>query len=161
MENSVDINDFLSDHEYSSYDEEMVSEELEPSDECGTKRSDSRVESIKDDSAHSPQPRQFNDRIQEVKRRYTRRVSILEVTGILCESYNLLQRGRIPLLKDLSEETFSRSIIEVMLQEIEEGTCPIVIQKNGELLSISDFDARGVKYHLDYIKAIWRQQKRY
>nr|WQH58040.1 MAG: MC108R [Molluscum contagiosum virus] len=165
MENSADINDFLSGEDFSSY-EEMGSDELtEPSEEGSASKPseykvDSRVDSRDDVETQSP-PRQISERITDIKRRYTRRISLFEITGILCESFNLLQRGRLPLVSDLSDETFREEILHVVVREIEEGTCPVVIQKNGELLSVTDFDATGLRYHLDYIISIWKQQHRY
>nr|WIK87547.1 RNA polymerase subunit RPO19 [Oriental turtle dovepox virus] len=168
MDNSMDINDILlsddNDNDYKSYDgdEDSISDIGEISDDCcTTKQSDSRIESFKfDDTTQSPHPKQLSERIKAIKQRYTRRISLFEITGILSESYNLLQRGRIPLLNDLTEETFKDSIINIMFKEIEQGNCPIVIQKNGELLSLTDFDKKGVQYHLDYIKTIWRNQRK-
>lgn len=168
MEISAEINDFLSNEEFSSYEEESDDEATEPTEECCT---DPKSTCVRDVEAHvvskeeveisSPQPRQASSRITELKRRYTRRMSLYELTGIICESYNLLQRGRLPLVHDLSDETFERNLLHVLVQEIEEGTCPVVIQKNGKLLSVSDFDQDALKYHLDYIVAIWKQQRRF
>ncbi|QGN68103.1 DNA-dependent RNA polymerase 19 kD subunit [Equine molluscum contagiosum-like virus] len=166
MENSADLNDFLSGEEFSSY-EEMESDEMtEPSEGASASKAseykvDSRVDSRDDAEPTSPQPRQISERIADIKRRYTRRISLFELTGILCESFNLLQRGRLPLVSDLSDETFREQILHVVVREIEEGTCPVVIQKNGELLSVNDFDPTGLRYHLDYVIDIWKQQRRY
>nr|WGO62722.1 DNA-directed RNA polymerase 19 kDa subunit [Wadden Sea poxvirus] len=99
--------------------------------------------------------------ISSIKKRYTRRVSLFEITGILAESYNLLQRGRLPLLSNFTELTFNDNILHIVIKEIKEGTCPIIIEKNGELLSINDFDDTGLDYHLNYIINIWKQQHRY
>ncbi|ARE67724.1 SWPV1-215 [Shearwaterpox virus] len=166
MDDSIDINGIVlsDDNDYNSYDEdeESLSDiNEEASDDCCTaKQTDSRVESfIEEQSEQSPHPKQQNEKTRTVKQRYTRRISLIEMTGILCESYNSLQRGRIPLINDISNETFKKySLVEVMFMEIEQGNCPIVIQKNGELLSLSDFDQKGVLYHLSYIKDIWKVQ---
>lgn len=167
MEISAEINDFLSNDEYSSYEDESE-DAAEPTDECCT---DAKTTCVRNVEAHvdskeeieiaSPQPRQISERIAELKRRYTRRMSLFELTGIISESYNLLQRGRMPLVHNLSDETFTRNLLHVLVQEIEEGTCPVVIQKNGKLLSVKDFDPSALRYHLDYITAIWKQQRRY
>ncbi|UOX38678.1 DNA-directed RNA polymerase 19 kDa subunit [Finch poxvirus] len=166
MDDSIDINGIAlsDDNDYNSYDEddESLSDiNEEASDDCCTaKQSDSRIESlIEEQSVQSPHPKQQSERMKTIKQRYTRRISLIEMTGILCESYNSLQRGRIPLLNNLSDETFKKhSLVETMFMEIEQGNCPIVIQKNGELLSLSDFDQKGVMYHLSYIKSIWKVQ---
>lgn len=166
MNTSMDINDMTlsDDNDYSSYEEDgdIMSDIDELSDEdcCTTKDSDVKIESFKfeDVSMLSPQPKQLSERIKTIKQRYTRRISIFEITGILCESFNLLQRGRIPLLNNLSDDTFKDSLIKAMFDEIEQGNCPIVIKKNGELLSLNDFDKKGVEYHLNYIKSIWKTQ---
>ncbi|AEN03695.1 DNA-dependent RNA polymerase subunit rpo19 [Yokapox virus] len=105
--------------------------------------------------------KQIGDSILTAKRRYTRRISLLEITGILAESYNLLQRGRLPLVSEFSDETLKKNMLSIIIKEIEEGTCPIIIEKNGELLSIKDFDSNGLKFHLDYIIKIWKLQNRY
>ncbi|ADT91124.1 DNA-dependent RNA polymerase subunit RPO19 [Cotia virus SPAn232] len=99
--------------------------------------------------------------ISLIKKRYTRRISLFEITGIIAESYNLLQRGRMPLVSDLSDETLKQNILHVLIKEIEEGVCPIVIEKNGELLSIKDFDNIGLSKHINYIINIWKKQNRY
>ncbi|QRI42960.1 RNA polymerase subunit RPO19 [Cheloniid poxvirus 1] len=168
MDDSIDINGIVlsDDNDYNSYDEdeESLSDiNEEASDDCCTaKQTDSRIESfIEEQSIQSPHPKQQSEKTRIIKQRYTRRISLIEMTGILCEDYNSLQRGRIPLLNDLSDETFKKySLVEIMFMEIEQGNCPIVIQKNGELLSLSDFDQKGVMHHLSYIKDIWKVQNK-
>ncbi|AUL80572.1 DNA-dependent RNA polymerase subunit rpo19 [Vaccinia virus] len=54
-----------------------------------------------------------------------------------------------------------QNMLHVIIQELEEGSCPIVIEKTGELLSVNDFDKDGLKFHLDYINNIWKLQKPY
>uniref|UniRef100_A0AAU7E1T3 DNA-directed RNA polymerase 19 kDa subunit n=1 Tax=Rousettus bat poxvirus TaxID=3141933 RepID=A0AAU7E1T3_9POXV len=168
MEISAELNDFLSNEEFSSYEEESEEEAGEATEECCTdpkstcaRDVDTRVVSKDEIEVPSPQPRQISARITELKRRYTRRLSLYELTGIIAESFNLLQRGRIPLVSDLSDDTFKRNLLHVLVQEIEEGTCPVIIQKNGALLSVRDFDQDALRYHLDYIVAIWKQQRRF
>ncbi|QRY18976.1 ORF-106 [Teiidae poxvirus 1] len=163
MDNSMDINEatLSDDNDYNSYEEDESMSDEELSDDCSvTKQVESKVESFRSDPTQSPHPKQLSERIKLIKHRYTRRISLYEITGILCESYNLLQRGRIPLTDDLTEETFKNSLIDTMFKEIEQGNCPIVIQKNGELLSLNDFDKKGVKYHLEYVKSIWKDQRK-
>ncbi len=159
-----DIVDFESTEENEESEEEYEEEATETSDVSSSVRpsSDYNVESAATVSSfQSPQLAQTSQRVSAMKRRYTRRISLFEITGIIAESFNLLQRGRLPLVKNISNETFKEKILHIVVREIQEGTCPIVIEKNGELLSINDFDGKGVRYHLDYIINIWKQQNRF
>ncbi|AXN56182.1 DNA-dependent RNA polymerase subunit rpo19 [Vaccinia virus] len=164
MADTDDIIDYESDDltEYEDDEEEEEDgESLETSD-IDPKSSYKIVESASThiEDAHS-NLKHIGNHIFALKRRYTRRISLFEIAGIIAESYNLLQRGRLPLVSEFSDETMKQNMLHVIIQEIEEGSCPIVIEKNGELLSVNDFDKDGLKFHLDYIIKIWKLQKRY
>nr|WGO01987.1 DNA-dependent RNA polymerase subunit RPO19 [Vaccinia virus]WGO02215.1 DNA-dependent RNA polymerase subunit RPO19 [Vaccinia virus]WGO02444.1 DNA-dependent RNA polymerase subunit RPO19 [Vaccinia virus]WOG35521.1 DNA-dependent RNA polymerase subunit RPO19 [Vaccinia virus]WOG35749.1 DNA-dependent RNA polymerase subunit RPO19 [Vaccinia virus] len=164
MADTDDIIDYESDDltEYEDDEEEEEDgESLETSD-IDHKSSYKIVESASThiEDAHS-NLKHIGNHISALKRRYTRRISLFEIAGIIAESYNLLQRGRLPLVSEFSDETMKQNMLHVIIQEIEEGFCPIVIEKNGELLSVNDFDKDGLKFHLDYIIKIWKLQKRY
>ncbi|AAR07452.1 96R [Yaba monkey tumor virus] len=165
MDDSDEIVNFASDEEddndnISDYDDDK--ESPESSDILSHKQSDYKIESASinvDEQLSSS--KQLSNKIMAIKKRYTRRISLFEITGIIAESYNLLQRGRLPLISNLTDETVDKNMLHVVISEINEGTCPIIIEKNGELLSINDFDKTGIKSHLDYIINIWKQQGRY
>ncbi|QED21239.1 DNA-dependent RNA polymerase subunit RPO19 [Borealpox virus] len=160
MADTDDIIDYESDDLTEYEDDEEDEESLETSDidpKSSYKIVDSASTHIED--AHSNLKQ--GNHISALKRRYTRRISLFEIAGIIAESYNLLQRGRLPLVSEFSNETMKQNMLHVIIQEIEEGSCPIVIEKNGELLSVNDFDKDGLKFHLDYIIKIWKLQKRY
>ncbi|ABQ43571.1 RNA polymerase subunit rpo19 [Tanapox virus] len=168
MDDSDEIINFASeedddedeDNNISDYDDDK--ESLESSDILSNKQSDYKIESASinvDEQVSSS--KQLSSKIITIKKRYTRRISLFEITGIIAESYNLLQRGRLPLVSNLTDETIKQNMLHVVIDEIKEGTCPIIIEKNGELLSINDFDKIGIKTHLDYIINIWKQQGRY
>ncbi|ABI99260.1 RNA polymerase subunit RPO19 [Deerpox virus W-848-83] len=170
MADTDDIIDYESEDDMSEYEEEEDDEDnetksLESSDVISLKQSNYKAELSTNLEEEVPQPGQssknVNSKILAIKKRYTRRISLLEITGIIAESYNLLQRGRLPLISNLSDETMKQKILHIVIQEIEEGTCPIIIEKNGELLSTNDFDKTGLKNHLDYIISIWKNQNRY
>ncbi|CCD83276.1 DNA-dependent RNA polymerase subunit rpo19 [Squirrelpox virus] len=170
MAESGDVAEFVSpgdvdEDEPSDFDEE---EDKSPdtSDVRTTSQASLKVEYVSDaqimeEDPQSLMPKQVSARVEALKRRYTRRISLFELTGILAESYNLLQRGRIPLVQDLSDETLRQRLLHVVVREIEEGTCPIVVEKNGEMLSVRDFDQAGLRHHLDFVIKIWKQQHRY
>lgn len=48
----------------------------------------------------------------------------------------------MPLVLNLSDDTMKQKILHIVIEEIKEGTCPIIIEKNGELLSVTDFDKK-------------------
>ncbi|ADC53852.1 RNA polymerase subunit Rpo19 [Pseudocowpox virus] len=98
-------------------------------------------------------------RVEELKARYTRRMSLFELTGIVAESFNLLCRGRLPLVADAADPALD-SELKVVVRELEEGVCPIVIEKNGEFLAPGDFDPECLKYHLNYMTDLWKSQGR-
>lgn len=98
-------------------------------------------------------------RVEALKARYTRRMSLFELTGIIAESFNLLCRGRLPLVADPADPRLD-SELRVVLQEIREGACPIVVEKNGEHLAPQDFDRECLEFHLDYVADLWRMQGR-
>ncbi|QQG31583.1 RNA polymerase subunit RPO19 [Swinepox virus] len=162
MADSEDIIEYSSNEEEDSdYEEEEEDEPTDTSDVPSLKPSNykdisTNVEDIQENIKN------ISTKISAIKRRYTRRISLFEVVGIIAESYNLLQRGRLPLILDLSDETMMKNnIIRITIKEIKDDTCPIIIEKNGELLSTSDFDRNGLMYHLDYIIRIWKKQNRY
>ncbi|QAV40153.1 m94r [Myxoma virus] len=164
MDDEGDVSEYYSeeDSEYAKEeDADEPTESLDTSDVPSLKEN-FKVESI---SSNIEEPIQVNkvtiSKISDIKKRYTRRISLFEVTGIVAESYNLLQRGRLPLLMDLSNDTLDDNILNVVIKEIEEETCPIVIEKNGELLSVTDFDKKGLMMHLKYVTTIWKNQGRY
>ncbi|QDJ95097.1 RNA polymerase subunit RPO19 [Hypsugopox virus] len=176
MADSGDIIDYVSeveddDSEYSISDNDNDeddgnnSDSLETSDIVSYKQSNFKFESnsthVEDDEVIVPQFKNISAKILALKKRYTRRISLFEITGIIAESYNTLQRGRLPLVQNLSDETLKQKMLHIIIQEIKEGTCPIIIEKNGELLSTNDFDKNGVDIHLDYIINIWKLQNRY
>ncbi|ADY76859.1 PP225 [Orf virus] len=98
-------------------------------------------------------------RVEELKARYTRRMSLFELTGIVAESFNLLCRGRLPLVADAADPALDNEL-KVVVRELEEGVCPIVIEKNGEFLSPGDFDPECLRYHLTYMTDLWKSQGR-
>ncbi|WZD65818.1 RNA polymerase subunit Rpo19 [Bovine papular stomatitis virus] len=98
-------------------------------------------------------------RVEELKARYTRRMSLFELTGIVAESFNLLCRGRLPLVADPTDPALDNEL-KVVVREIEENVCPIVIEKNGEFLSTQDFDPECLRYHLEYMTDLWKSQGR-
>ncbi|AWU47139.1 RNA polymerase [Sea otter poxvirus] len=126
-------------------------------DKCSIKVESSDIVDIQ--SVASPQD--CGQRMIDIKRRYTRRMSLIELTGIIAESVNSIQRGRIPLVTNLSSNTARENLLHVVVREIEEGNCPIVVKKNGEYLSTADFDESALHHHLSYITKIWKQQSRY
>ncbi|ASK51302.1 RNA polymerase subunit (RPO19) [Eptesipox virus] len=169
MADSGDIIDYVSeeddDSEYSITEDENEDSSLdspETSDFVSYKPSNINFESnsihIEEDI---PQYKNISAKISALKRRYTRRISLIEITGIIAESFNLLQRGRLPLVQNLSNDTLKQKMLHIIIQEIKEGTCPIIIEKNGELLSINDFDKKGIDTHIEYITNIWKLQNRY
>ncbi|AOP31602.1 RNA polymerase [Skunkpox virus] len=162
MADTDDIIDYESEEltEYED-DEEEEEESLEASDidpKSSYKIVDSASTHIEDTHTNL---KHIGNHISALKRRYTRRISLFEIAGIIAESYNLLQRGRLPLVSTFSDETMKQNMLHVIIQEIEEGSCPIIIEKNGELLSVNDFDKNGLIFHLDYIIKIWKLQQRY
>ncbi|AST09517.1 RNA polymerase [NY_014 poxvirus] len=164
MEDTDDIIDYdseeLTEYEDDEEEEELSLENSDVEPKSSYKIIDSASTQI-DESQPQLNIKQIGDAILASKRRYTRRISLLEITGILAESYNLLQRGRLPLVSEFSEDTLKKNMLHIIIKEIEEGTCPIIIEKNGELLSVKDFDLDGLKFHLDYIIKIWKLQHRY
>ncbi|ASC55560.1 RNA polymerase subunit RPO19-like protein [Seal parapoxvirus] len=98
-------------------------------------------------------------RIEDLKLRYTRRMSLFELTGIVAESFNLLCRGRLPLVADSTDSALD-SELKVVVRELDEGVCPIVVEKNGEFLSPRDFDQECLRFHLDYMTNLWKKQGR-
>ncbi|UKB77164.1 major core protein 4b [Lumpy skin disease virus] len=164
------IDDYISDEDASDEFEEEEEEEeesLETSDVPSLKQSNYKVGSsisinIEDTNQQNiTNASLISSKISAIKKRYTRRVSLFEITGIIAESYNLLQRGRMPLVLNLSDDTMKQKILHIVIEEIKEGTCPIIIEKNGELLSVTDFDKKGLYNHLDYIINIWKKQNRF
>ncbi|QHR82636.1 DNA-dependent RNA polymerase subunit RPO19 [Brazilian porcupinepox virus 1] len=168
MADSDDIIDYVSDdisedeyddrYQEDDEDDENTTKSLETSDILSNKQSNYKVDSI---TSVEESITNISNSILLIKKRYTRRISLFEITGILAESYNLLQRGRLPLINDLSDETMKQNILHILIKEINEGTCPIIIEKNGELLSVSDFDKIGLSRHINYIINIWKKQNRY
>ncbi|AAN02821.1 RNA polymerase subunit [Lumpy skin disease virus] len=163
------IDDYISDEDASDEFEEEEEEEesLETSDVPSLKQSNYKVGSsisinIEDTNQQNiTNASIISSKISAIKKRYTRRISLFEITGIIAESYNLLQRGRMPLVLNLSDDTMKQKILHIVIEEIKEGTCPIIIEKNGELLSVTDFDKKGLYNHLDYIINIWKKQNRF
>ncbi|QHG62655.1 RNA polymerase subunit RPO19 [Cetacean poxvirus 1] len=159
------IEDDVSDDDLKSDIEKEVELETETSGDLINSKHSYKISytsSLKHELAQSLQtPHQVSFRISNIKKRYTRRISLIEITGIIAESYNLLQRGRLPLVSNLSNDVLKENMLRIIVREIEEGTCPVVIEKNGEILSVKDFDQTGLQYHLNYIINIWKQQKRY
>ncbi|AIZ77332.1 putative RNA polymerase subunit RPO19 [Parapoxvirus red deer/HL953] len=98
-------------------------------------------------------------RIEALKARYTRRMSLFELTGIVAESFNLLCRGRLPLVADAADPALDNEL-KVVVAEIEQGVCPVVIEKNGEFLSTRDFDPECLRFHLEYMVNLWKSQGR-
>ncbi|ABJ09017.1 RNA polymerase subunit RPO19 [Nile crocodilepox virus] len=157
MENFSEFDDYASD-DPDSYTESADELEVTPSEDVSQLTEPSATRNfIREETSGIEN---VSEKILEIKRNYTRRISLLELTGILAESYNLLQRGRLPLVNDLSEATFRKSLLQIFIQEIEEDNCPVVVCKNGRLMSLKDFDPDGVRYHLDYIKSLWKQQRK-
>ncbi|AKJ93753.1 RNA polymerase (RPO19) [Raccoonpox virus] len=162
MADTDDIIDYESE-ELTEYEDDEEEEESPEASDIDPKSSYKVVDSASThiEGAHSNLNKHIGNHISALKRRYTRRISLFEIAGIIAESYNLLQRGRLPLLSEFSDETMKQNMLHVIIKEIEEGSCPIIIEKNGELLSVNDFDKNGLKFHLEYIINIWKLQQRY
>ncbi|AOP31385.1 RNA polymerase [Raccoonpox virus] len=162
MADTDDIIDYESE-ELTEYEDDEEEEESPEASDIDPKSSYKVVDSASThiEDAHSNLNKHIGNHISALKRRYTRRISLFEIAGIIAESYNLLQRGRLPLLSEFSDETMKQNMLHVIIKEIEEGSCPIIIEKNGELLSVNDFDKNGLKFHLEYIINIWKLQQRY
>ncbi|AYM26022.1 RNA-polymerase subunit RPO19 [Orf virus] len=172
MEESVAV-------EYADEDEDEIEEEYEEEDEDEEEESaegaaDSSVSDVAlsaaeklvasevpdDAAAADTNVRQrVTARVEELKARYTRRMSLFELTGIVAESFNLLCRGRLPLVADAADPALNNEL-KVVVRELEEGVCPIVIEKNGEFLSPGDFDPECLRYHLTYMTDLWKSQGR-
>ncbi|AOP31813.1 RNA polymerase [Volepox virus] len=160
MADTDDIIDYESEELTEYEDDEEEEETLEASD-IDPKSSYKIVDSASTHIEDTHYNKHIGNHISALKRRYTRRISLFEIAGIIAESYNLLQRGRLPLVSEFSDKTMKQNMLHVIIQEIKEGSCPIIIEKNGELLSVNDFDKDGLKFHLDYIIKIWKLQQRY
>ncbi|WZD65946.1 RNA polymerase subunit Rpo19 [Bovine papular stomatitis virus] len=154
--------------EIEEYEEEEDEEDEPAEGAAGTSVSDvtpSATEKlvaseVPEDAAVETNARQrVTARVEELKARYTRRMSLFELTGIVAESFNLLCRGRLPLVADPADPALDNEL-KVVVREIEENVCPIVIEKNGEFLSTQDFDPECLRYHLEYMTDLWKSQGR-
>ncbi|ANS71183.1 RNA polymerase [Pteropox virus] len=172
LDDDVDIESDYESSEYEKEDDEKEDEDDEFSDSDVEKSLDMTSELADKSSLKFKSPEtvpsinvqdtvQQSNKISLIKKRYTRRMSLFELTGILAESINLLQRGRLPLVEGLSGSTLQKNLLQVAIQEIRDKTCPVIIKKNGEYLSVNDFDESALEHHLTFITKIWKQQNRY
>lgn len=97
---------------------------------------------------------------QLLKNYALKRLGLFELVGILSQRYNQLEKGSTPLFELDLDYYENNSTWDALVDEVLYGKCPIVIQKDGYFLKLTDYPSGQVLYRLENIVNLWNIQNK-